>query len=582
MTTVQIPVSRGGSNEIYSDDGTGGRSMLNGGHKLWFFPLLNEVLGAANFARTQADNAAGSAVDAANYAATLVGTSVTSLTVGTGSKSLTTSIGKGWIVGQAVEIWRTSARTTRMGGQVTAYSATTGALTVDVEWYTGSGTHTDWTVGIGGARGATGSVADLTASAKTGAYTLAVGDKGTVISCTGTWTLSATAAATLGTGWWCWVENAGTGTITLDPNDAETINGAAALPMRAGSVMLLRCDGTALVSVIEAPRRRGRLAILGADAATATADGALEQLENAVVATGLGAAINRVVWGNSMFVASAGSAANVATSPDGSTWTLRAMPSTANWQPASDGAAQFLATVPGATTTASSTNGTAWSAATALPGIAWGTYGVPVFLGSSAFVLSGASTTDLYRTADNGSTWSTQTLPAAPGNAAPLAVGSVLWYWTSGTTAYTSTTGLTGSWTARTLPTACTGANVWQDFDGALILAAAGGTAYYRTTDGITWTAQAFASPVYGSALKPLSINGVWFVGSDVIGSCASLHAGLWTLRRSAIALAPSTTVRGARNSAGTVFLGTGGSSGGEVLRFAPDESGAALSMFTR
>ena len=61
-------------------------------------------------------------------------------------------------------------------------------------------------------------------NAQTGAYTLVAGDSGKLITCTGTFTLSVTAAATLGAGWWCWIKNASTGTITIDPDGTETIS----------------------------------------------------------------------------------------------------------------------------------------------------------------------------------------------------------------------------------------------------------------------------------------------------------------------------------------------------------------------
>ena len=44
-----------------------------------------------------------------------------------------------------------------------------------------------------------------------------------LINCSGTFTLAATAAATLGNGWWCYVRDTGTGVITLDPNASEAL-----------------------------------------------------------------------------------------------------------------------------------------------------------------------------------------------------------------------------------------------------------------------------------------------------------------------------------------------------------------------
>ena len=88
-------------------------------------------------------------------------------------------------------------------------------------------------------------VANITRAAKTGAYTLAVADKGALIDCSGTWTLGLTAAATLGAGWWCYVRNIGTGTITADPNASELIDGVTSGAIRPGMTLLIQCDGTA-------------------------------------------------------------------------------------------------------------------------------------------------------------------------------------------------------------------------------------------------------------------------------------------------------------------------------------------------
>ena len=83
----------------------------------------------------------------------------------------------------------------------------------------------------------------------TSADTLIAGDQGKLINCSGTFTLSVTAAATLGNGWWCYVRNNGAGDITLDPNSAETIDGLANFVLYPGAVRLVLCDGTALYSV---------------------------------------------------------------------------------------------------------------------------------------------------------------------------------------------------------------------------------------------------------------------------------------------------------------------------------------------
>lgn len=107
-------------------------------------------------------------------------------------------------------------------------------------------TGVEWT-----AEAAPGSMAR---AAKTGAYTLAVADKGALIDCSGTWTLGLTAAATLGAGWWCYVRNIGTGTITADPNASELIDGVTSGSIHPGMTLLIQCDGTAFRCVRVGPR----------------------------------------------------------------------------------------------------------------------------------------------------------------------------------------------------------------------------------------------------------------------------------------------------------------------------------------
>jgi hypothetical protein len=71
-------------------------------------------------------------------------TSVTSLTIGTGSKSLTCGTGKSYSVGQQMSI--SNNGTNYMTGNVTSYNPTTGALVVNVTAIGGSGTFSSWTV----------------------------------------------------------------------------------------------------------------------------------------------------------------------------------------------------------------------------------------------------------------------------------------------------------------------------------------------------------------------------------------------------------------------------------------------------
>jgi len=80
--------------------------------------------------------------------------------------------------------------------------------------------------------------------AKTAAYTVVVGDRGDVILCSGTFSVSLTAAATLANGFSVGIINTGTGTITIDPNSAELIDGAATKVLTPGQSCIIITDGT--------------------------------------------------------------------------------------------------------------------------------------------------------------------------------------------------------------------------------------------------------------------------------------------------------------------------------------------------
>ena len=91
--------------------------------------------------------AAASALSAVNAPGTS-GTSVTSLAIGVGSKTLTIQTGKSIVVGMSVKIAYTATGTDWMLGDVTSYNSGTGSLTVNVTLISGSGTYAAWTVSL--------------------------------------------------------------------------------------------------------------------------------------------------------------------------------------------------------------------------------------------------------------------------------------------------------------------------------------------------------------------------------------------------------------------------------------------------
>lgn len=93
-----------------------------------------------------------------------------------------------------------------------------------------------------GLKGDTG-IAAITYDERSANVILANADSGTHIRYTsGTFSQTVNAVATLSAGWYVIADNAGTGTITFDPNGAELINGASTLAINSGEVYKISRD----------------------------------------------------------------------------------------------------------------------------------------------------------------------------------------------------------------------------------------------------------------------------------------------------------------------------------------------------
>jgi hypothetical protein len=107
--------------------------------------------GLAQTAKTDAETARDLAQ---NYANALKATSVSSVAIGTGTKTFTTQSGKQFVAGQFVVIVDQASSANYMVGQVSSYSSTT--LVVDSQVVGGSGTKAAWNIAIAGSVGPTG------------------------------------------------------------------------------------------------------------------------------------------------------------------------------------------------------------------------------------------------------------------------------------------------------------------------------------------------------------------------------------------------------------------------------------------
>lgn len=191
--TVPATMSSDGSIHTYTDDSDPNTGLDGGGHVPRLLPLILDNVSIADYAisqvltmggnvnlaqnwatqltttvdginysakqyalnaETQANNAAISAAQAAQQANTLTATSVTSLAIGTGSKTFTTQSGEQFIAGQFVTIANSVTPSNFMYGQVTDYSTT--QLTVNVSAIGGSGTLASWLISLSGLQGGQG------------------------------------------------------------------------------------------------------------------------------------------------------------------------------------------------------------------------------------------------------------------------------------------------------------------------------------------------------------------------------------------------------------------------------------------
>lgn len=111
---------------------------------------------SASSASTSASAASGSASSAASSAATFTtsGTSVSTVSVASGSKAFTTQAGIGWVAGATRVRVSTADGAKIMEGQVTAYSGT--SVTINVDYTVGSGSASAWNLTATGTRGPAG------------------------------------------------------------------------------------------------------------------------------------------------------------------------------------------------------------------------------------------------------------------------------------------------------------------------------------------------------------------------------------------------------------------------------------------
>ena len=360
--------------------------------------------------------------------------------------------------------------------------------------------------------------------------TLTPSHKGHLVDVTSAVTLSYNACATLGDGWFAYIRNSSSGTVTHDPNGSETIGGAATYAQEQRSLAVVRCTGSALEFAWRQRAQIVRLPIFSTAAASLTCTGVLESISvDRIVDIGSGNL--DAIYANNLFVGCfSGSVAYVVTSPDGTTWTQRTLPTTGIRYNVVWNGTNFLTVQRGSTNVAVSSNGTSWSASgAALPASA---LNAPVMTGVvGARVLHATTTTTAYYSDDSGGSWTAVTLPAAL-NDGFYNIAGLFVYFTTTSTYYTSSTGATDSWTSRTLPFTFSASYFSVDFDGSFLIKGSNAGNYYRSTDGINWTDLGFGSPTDRTTVLA-HIESVPVVFGTSLGDAATRHNGQWVVRTS-------------------------------------------------
>jgi len=286
--SVTFDVAIGGDGSTVTDDDNATTGLRDGGWRTRFVPCFTNQVSIANYIVTKANEAAASQTAAGSSATAAaaaydsfddryLGAKSSNPTVDNDGNALLTGAlywntasnqmrvysGSAWEVAYisgagylALSGGTMTGAITFASGQTIANLASGSAGTIPYQ--SASGTTDMLAVGTSGqvltSAGAaaptwsTPATATKTISNKTGAYTVVSGDLGAIINCTsGTFSVSLTAAASLGSGFTCTIWNtstSATNVITIDPAGTETIDGLATLILRQGEGTDIVCNGT--------------------------------------------------------------------------------------------------------------------------------------------------------------------------------------------------------------------------------------------------------------------------------------------------------------------------------------------------
>jgi hypothetical protein len=260
-----------------------------------------------------------------------------------------------------------------------------------------------------------------------------------------------------------------------------------------------------------------------------------------------------------------------ATSEDGVNWTSQTslMPSTANWSAMTAGlfddnstvgkVSKFVAVAGTSanTTGAYSSDGITWTATSMQTSATW----VDVAFGKQKFVAVSSDVTTV-RISNDGENWD-QTGTLTTTGFTAIAYGKNRFVAIkSGTnvTNYATSTTVTGTWTAGTLPSSSNWNSIAYGNNRFVAISSTSGTIAAYSLDGITWTASTL--PATAVWTKVTYGQGVFLAVSTTTAAATSPDGVTWTTRTTSTAASGFSAITfGNRNRYG-LFVGVGGSTG--------------------
>jgi hypothetical protein len=266
-----------------------------------------------------------------------------------------------------------------------------------------------------------------------------------------------------------------------------------------------------------------------------------------------------------------------ATSEDGVSWTNQAslMPSGADWSAMAAGlfddsssvgkVSKFVAVAGNAanTTGAYSEDGITWSATDMQTSAVW----VDVAFGKQKFVAVSSDVTTV-RISNDGETWD-QTGTLTTTGFTAIAYGKnrfvAIKTGTNVTNHATSTT-VTGTWTAGTLPASSSWNSIAYGNNRFVAVSYTSGTIAAYSLDGITWTASTL--PATASWTEVTYGQGVFLAVSTTTAAATSPDGVTWTLRATSTAASGFNSITFGNRSRYGLFVGVGADFAGDVATY--------------